>query len=138
MQKGELQTDEIVAHLLERGTTLYTPYLPPQDPSASSSKLPPHPDQDMRMLRLYSPRDLKGCPTDKWGILDPGVTRFDTTGHAVREDGGHDYDYWQLIYPVMDQGSPKLDLILLPGVAFDSDFNRVSPCTQCLKGETNQ
>ena len=26
----------------------------------------------------------------------------------------------------MDQGSPKLDIILLPGVAFDENFNRVS------------
>lgn len=87
MQKGELQTDDIVAHLLQRGTTLYTPYLPPQDPSASASKLPPHPDQDMRMLRLYSTQDWTGCPTDKWGILDPGLTRFDTTERATREDG---------------------------------------------------
>ena len=40
----------------------------------------------MEMLRLYSLDDLSGCPTDKWGILDPGLNRFDGD-KGVRENG---------------------------------------------------
>lgn len=37
----------------------------------------------MEMLRLYSVEDLERCPTDKWGILDPGLERFDGEGKRV-------------------------------------------------------
>jgi hypothetical protein len=40
----------------------------------------------MEMLRLYSLDDLAGCPTDMWGILDPGLNRFDGD-KGVRENG---------------------------------------------------
>lgn len=40
----------------------------------------------MEMLRLYSQADLEGCPSDKWGILDPGLERFDIKGKS-RENG---------------------------------------------------
>jgi 5-formyltetrahydrofolate cyclo-ligase len=39
----------------------------------------------MHMLRLYSVEDLDKCPTDKWGILDPGEERRDTG--EKRENG---------------------------------------------------
>ena len=41
----------------------------------------------MEMLRLYTLHDLEGCPTDKWGILDPGTARYDSPGET-RENGG--------------------------------------------------
>ena len=39
----------------------------------------------MDMLRLYTLQDMKACPLDKWGILDPGTERRDVEGK--REDG---------------------------------------------------
>ena len=39
----------------------------------------------MDMLRLYSLQDMKACPLDKWGILDPGTGRRDAEGE--RENG---------------------------------------------------
>ncbi|KAL7421663.1 hypothetical protein Q5752_003432 [Cryptotrichosporon argae] len=96
MARGELRTDAIVSEILRQGKALYTPYLPP--------------DGDMRMLRLYSPADLAACPTDKWGILDPGSSRRDTGER--RED-------------VFDASADKLDLVLLPGVAFDETCERL-------------
>ncbi|KLT43909.1 putative 5-formyltetrahydrofolate cyclo-ligase [Cutaneotrichosporon oleaginosum] len=100
MARGELRTTEIVADLLANGKALYTPYLPP---AAIAGE-----DNLMHMLRLYSPADLAACPTDKWGILDPGTQRHDAAG--PREDA-------------MD--GPPLDLILVPGVAFDAHCNRL-------------
>lgn len=110
MAHGELRTNLIVDHLLKRGntahpalnalkikaqldrpgTSLYTPYIPapsartynPSAPSPSS----PSPEQDMRMLRLYSTQDLENCPLDRWGIIDPGVERKDVE-KSLREDG---------------------------------------------------
>ncbi|KAI9633331.1 uncharacterized protein MKK02DRAFT_39311 [Dioszegia hungarica] len=114
MAKGELQTDQIVQDLLKRGAKLYTPYLPPPPsapaPSPSSSDPPISATSEMRMLSLYSPADLEACPLDKWGILDPGETRRDTG--EKREDA-------------MDHSAPDLDLILIPGVAFDEHCNRL-------------
>ena len=58
---------------------LYIPYLPP----AASSATEHTPAMDM--LRLYTSEDMKACPLDKWGILDPGTERRDVAGK--REDG---------------------------------------------------
>ncbi|ORY26957.1 hypothetical protein BCR39DRAFT_560236 [Naematelia encephala] len=99
MAHGELRTTAIVTSILSREKKLYTPYIPST------------PEQDMKMLRLYSPDDLDNCPLDKWGILDPGETRRDRDG-ARREN-------------VLDKAVPALDLILIPGVAFDEECNRL-------------
>lgn len=82
----------------------------------------------MHMLRLYSTEDLEACPLDKWGILDPGETRRDPGREGEkRQDGeplpGH-ASY--VLTPVMDADAAPLDVILVPGVAFDKDCNRVS------------
>ncbi|BEJ11601.1 hypothetical protein CspHIS471_0200610 [Cutaneotrichosporon sp. HIS471] len=102
MARGELRTHDIVADLLDKGKVVYTPYLPP---SAATGE-----DNLMHMHRLYSPEDHAGCPTDKWGILDPGTKRYDVEGD--REDA-------------MDPAAPGLDVILVPGVAFDANCNRL-------------
>ncbi|WVF66768.1 5-formyltetrahydrofolate cyclo-ligase [Kwoniella sp. CBS 6097] len=125
MKHGELRTGGIVDHLLQRGTSLYTPYIPPQqsqskaesslDTPKGSSDLPSvsqvqAQEPDMKMLKLYNPADLEKCPLDKWGILDPGLERRDLEG-AAREDS-------------VEVDEP-LDLILIPGVAFDEECNRL-------------
>ncbi|WWC67405.1 5-formyltetrahydrofolate cyclo-ligase [Kwoniella pini CBS 10737] len=110
MKHGELRTNRIVDHILKRGSTLYTPFIPSttsHSPEAQGSV----PSQDMRMLRLYSPADLEKCPLDKWGILDPGEMRNDREGEE-REN-------------VMNRSAPPLDVILVPGVAFDEECNRL-------------
>lgn len=110
MAKGELRTARIVDEILRKGeasevvslsyfhswtgagTTLYTPYLPPAASvtssydSTSPSVMADYPPE-MRMLRIYSPRDLQSCPLDKWGILDPGGWRRDVEEEVKREDG---------------------------------------------------
>ncbi|WVW81164.1 5-formyltetrahydrofolate cyclo-ligase [Kwoniella bestiolae CBS 10118] len=110
MKHGELRTNGIVDHVLKRGSTLYTPFIPPP-PSRSPEAQPSSSSQDMKMLRLYSSSDLDKCPLDKWGILDPGETRNDME-REMREDA-------------MNRSSPPLDLILIPGVAFDEECNRL-------------
>lgn len=113
MEKGELRTTTIIDDLLKRGEpfsareflmkiivliliagiNLYTPYLPLAASTTAPSHSPSSPSgetlaqPEMRMLRLYSPKDLESCPLDKWGILDPGEWRRDMEGQVKREDG---------------------------------------------------
>lgn len=129
------------------GKKLYTPYLPPAATASSDkaiksdqAKTPKTLDEDhepgsenplMEMLRLYTNEDLEQCPLDKWGILDPGLRRFDVD--EQRENGESDHaprvrlrNTMTQLRVVFDAGADDLDLILLPGVAFDDECNRVS------------
>ncbi|OCF44982.1 5-formyltetrahydrofolate cyclo-ligase [Kwoniella heveanensis CBS 569] len=97
MKHGELRTDGIVDQLLQRDAL----------PSVSEVQAT---EPEMKMLKLYNPADLAACPLDKWGILDPGLERRDVEG-TLRDDS-------------MEVDEP-LDLILIPGVAFDEECNRL-------------
>ena len=72
---------------------MYTPYLSttPAIHSALQSEASPSSRAEnmaeMRMLRLYSLEDLKSCPLDRWGILDPGEWRRDVDYDVKRDDG---------------------------------------------------
>ncbi|RSH84051.1 5,10-methenyltetrahydrofolate synthetase [Saitozyma podzolica] len=134
MAHGELRTNGIVSEVLRRGTPLFIPYLPPPSSSSSTSSSTHSPSavapqiatparpvpHEMRMLRLYSPEDMQRCPLDNWGILDPGEYRRDVPEeqHERREDVS-------LTEAALDGTAPDLDLILLPGVAFDEECNRL-------------
>lgn len=93
---------------------LYTPYIPPESFVSGANPL-------MHMLKLYNSDDLEACPLDKWGILDPSTHRRDID--EKREDG--ECNECPLM-TVMDATAPDLDVILIPGVAFDKECNRVS------------
>ncbi|KAJ9119078.1 hypothetical protein QFC22_003569 [Naganishia vaughanmartiniae] len=116
MQKDELSTDGIVKYLLARGTALYVPIIPslPASSSSSTPYAPPPPSYDMRMLRLYSTQDWESLKRDKWGIPDAGTERKDVDSNSSREDCMSE-----------DHSQPPLDVILVPGVAFDSQFQRL-------------
>lgn len=82
------------------------------------------------MLRLYSQEDLRRCPLDKWGIMDPGTHRREEGKEMEeREDSKSSPRIipGQDAHPaVLSEGVPPIDLVLLPGVAFDVKSNRVS------------
>ncbi|CAD6584448.1 MAG: 5,10-methenyltetrahydrofolate synthetase [Tremellales sp. Tagirdzhanova-0007] len=113
MARGELRTSMIVDDLLGRDVKLYTPYLR-SSPDSSDVVSPGDAiyHAEMCMLRMYNSRDLAQCPLDKWRIKDPGEWRRDTDEVIKRED-------------VMNEDVGPLDLILLPGVAFDVQCNRL-------------
>lgn len=85
----------------------------------------------MHMLRLYNTADLEACPLDKWGILDPGETRRDPGCEGEKRQDGEPLPVTQpwraeVLTAVLDGDAAPLDVILVPGVAFDKDCNRVS------------
>jgi len=102
MPTGEIQTDAIVRHAIQSGKQVFVPYLY-KNPSPSADV----PSRVMDMVRLESLRDYESLQPDKWGIpsIDPA-----TVHERERILGGS---------PVHGGEGAVLDLILMPGVAFD-------------------
>ncbi|KAF9652650.1 5-formyltetrahydrofolate cyclo-ligase [Thelephora ganbajun] len=97
MPKGELDTGPLVSAILAAGKILYVPKLDTSDSS--------HPRMDM--LRVYDQSDLDSFPSGLWGIREPPYERS-------RKPRSNALD--------ADQ---QLDLIIVPGVAFDTSMGRL-------------
>lgn len=104
MPSGEVQTDAIVRHALSSGKQVYVPFL-----HKSALEQPDSPTRVMDMVRLRDLQDYEGLKPDRWGIpsLDPSTIHC-----RQRILGDTDSD---------SSDVAGLDLMLLPGVAFDLD-----------------
>ncbi|TNY23806.1 hypothetical protein DMC30DRAFT_280545 [Rhodotorula diobovata] len=87
--QAEVHTDDIIRHALRHGKRIYVPYCPVEDKTT------------MRMLRLRDERHLDGLGMNRWGIRE-----VDPKEAELLEDADA-------------PTSPGLDLILVPGLAFD-------------------
>ncbi|ROW14600.1 hypothetical protein VPNG_03284 [Cytospora leucostoma] len=104
MPAAEVQTDAIVRHALTSGKQVFVPYLHKSTlPTAAEST----PARVMDMVRLNDIHDYESLKRDKWGIpsIDPA-----TVHQRQRILGGTD---------ALHSEQATLDLILMPGVAFD-------------------
>ncbi|KAM3534771.1 hypothetical protein MY4038_002024 [Beauveria bassiana] len=105
MPAAEVQTDAIVRHALNAGKQVFVPYL-----HRSTLSEPGTPARIMDMVQLRSIQDYESLGRDRWGI--PSI---DDAAVAGRERILGDS-------PGKFGPSPAtLDLMLVPGVAFDSD-----------------
>ncbi|CAM1511575.1 Fc.00g090880.m01.CDS01 [Cosmosporella sp. VM-42] len=102
MPSGEIQTDAIVRHALAAGKQVFVPYL-----HKSPLQTPDTPARVMDMVHLENLQDYENLKLDRWGIpsVDPG-----TVHSRQRILGGPDVHHSE---------QSTLDLILMPGVAFD-------------------
>ncbi|KAH9845111.1 putative 5-formyltetrahydrofolate cyclo-ligase [Teratosphaeria destructans] len=116
MPVGETQTHSILRDAFEAGKKVYVPYIYRPDSEGSSSKR-----KVMDMLQLSSLSEYDGLERDPWGIptlpeegirercnaiAGRGLTQGLHLGGRADEDGG-------------------LDLVVVPGVGFDADGNRM-------------
>jgi 5-formyltetrahydrofolate cyclo-ligase len=101
MPAGEVQTDAIVRHALESGKKVFVPYL-----HKTENPLPDTPRSVMDMVDLRSLSDYDSLKRDSWGIPTIGA---DTAGEREH------------ILENVTKESKRLDMILMPGVAFDID-----------------
>jgi len=101
MPTGEIQTDAIVRDALAAGKQVFVPYLHKSPPDSTDA-----PARVMDMVRLGSIQDYEALQPDRWGIpsIDPS---------SVHER--------QRILGGPDARNSSLDLVLMPGVAFDVD-----------------
>lgn len=110
MPGKEIQTDLIVRHALASGKQVYVPYL-------HQSGLPPGewPARVMDMVSLKDIRDYESLQRDNWGIPSVDGATVHERHRSLGELNGERRRS-------ADASSPSLlDLIILPGVAFDFD-----------------
>lgn len=112
MPVAEVDTWELCRRVLRNGKQLYIPRFSTLPPGATASDSTHKFTPDMRMLRVMDIPELDtGLTYNKWGIAEPPPTLADGT---PREDP-HD----------ISSGGTGLDLIILPGVAFDVHGGRL-------------
>ncbi len=102
MPAGEVQTDAIVRHALAAGKHVFVPYL---------HSAPGSPPRLMDMVQLHGLSDYESLRPDRWGI--PSVDAATVDGRRRVLGSPH--------APRSGQPPLDLDLVLLPGVAFDID-----------------
>jgi len=112
MPQKEIDTSAIVEHSLDNGKHVYVPYIHRHPPGhavsslAASNSAPP---SLMDMLALSSLEDYRSLHPDSWGI--PTLSKDSISSrHNALGDAEHD---------------TTLDLIVMPGVAFDESFKRL-------------
>ncbi|PCH35410.1 5-formyltetrahydrofolate cyclo-ligase [Wolfiporia cocos MD-104 SS10] len=96
MPAGELETAALVSEILRAGKTLFVPKI---DPSARGK---------MDFLKVYGEDDLSSLSSGLWGIREP---EYEWQGQPRLN--------------ALDEAAGQLDLILVPGVAFDRSLSRV-------------
>ncbi|KAF2732978.1 5-formyltetrahydrofolate cyclo-ligase-like protein [Polyplosphaeria fusca] len=115
MPCGEISTSDIVDDALKQGKKVFIPHTyKTNTPKAGQ------PQSIMDMLELKSMGDFTSLKRDRWGIPtldeDSILSRANSFGGFGVTDG------------ILDQSSESkggLDLIIMPGMAFDSAFGRL-------------
>lgn len=114
MPTGEINTSSIVRDALAGGKKVFIPYT-----YNLSEPREGQPKSIMDMVELQSVNDFETLEADKWGIPTPSkesvLSRENCFGGTGTSDG-------QLNSSGADAG---LDLIVMPGMAFDSKFGRL-------------
>ena len=105
MPIGELCTDGIVRHALKAGKKVYVPYLYNKRVEGEKKLVP-----SMDMALLHSESDYDSLSRDKWGI--PSLDYYSLNQRTRCLEGSrHCHGH--------------LDLLLVPGVAFDFTMGRL-------------
>lgn len=114
MPSGEIQTDEIVRHALNAGKDVFVPYLHRnvhvEAHSGEGGGGNGAPKKVMDMVRLWGLADYECLERDAWGI--PTVTEEGVEGREMVLDGPGDVSGGRRV---------SLDLMLVPGVAFEAE-----------------
>ena len=126
MPRGEVVTGTIIHDALRQGKQIYVPYI-------YSSKLQDHPKprSAMEMVSLLSKSDYEKLEPDAWGI--PSVAENSMAERSrILEDLGdfsggvsQDVTNSERIPGSRSTESRRLDLIVMPGVAFDRGLGRL-------------
>lgn len=114
MPTGEISTTGIVRDALSQGKTVFIPYTYTLDAPEEGQ-----PKSIMDMVELHSMNDFESLQPDKWNIPTPSEDSIPTRANSF---GGKGASYGNVTTLSEDAG---LDLIVMPGMAFDSSFGRL-------------
>ena len=113
MPKEELSTGSIVYDAFMKGKEVFVPYI-----HKSAFTEPGKPKSLMNMVSLHSEADYESLQPDAWGIPTPSLETIEQRKHCLNEiesegaaQTSHDIE--------------NLDLIIMPGVAFDTSRGRL-------------
>jgi 5-formyltetrahydrofolate cyclo-ligase len=113
MPTGEISTTPIVRDALDRGKAVYIPYLHKNYPKNGNG-----PSSVMDMLKLHSLKEFESLKPDKWGIPtldDETIEERENSLGGCGVGGPDSTRKW----------NGGLDLILMPGMAFDLNMGRL-------------
>ncbi|KAF2824473.1 5-formyltetrahydrofolate cyclo-ligase [Ophiobolus disseminans] len=112
MPGGEISTSSIVCDALDQGKKVFIPYTYNlREPEEGQPK------SIMDMVELQSMNDFDTLKPDKWGIPTPGKDSISSRANCFGGTGITNGDISNI--------SEGLDLIVMPGMAFDSSFGRL-------------
>lgn len=112
MPTGEINTSNIVRDALDQGKTVFIPYTYNLDEPVNGQ-----PRSIMDMVELYSMKDFESLEADKWGIPTPSKESISSRANCFGTSG--------VTYGKTEQISDGLDLIVMPGMLFDTSFGRL-------------
>jgi 5-formyltetrahydrofolate cyclo-ligase len=114
MPSGEISTSRIVHDALKQSKRVFIPYT--YKPAAPREG---QPKSIMDMVELTSVADYEGLQRDSWGIPTPAQ---DSIAARANSFGGTGLTEGEV---KAQDGDGGLDLIIMPGMAFDSSFGRL-------------
>lgn len=114
MPTGEINTSSIVRDALAQGKKVFIPYT-----YDVSSPKEGQPKSIMDMVELRSMNDFESLEPDKWGIPTPSADSIASRANCFGSTGTTGE-----IGSVREEDA-GLDLIVMPGMAFDSQFGRL-------------
>ncbi|KAI8938415.1 hypothetical protein NX059_004308 [Plenodomus lindquistii] len=115
MPTGEINTSSIVRDALAQGKQVFIPYTyQPSEPRQGQ------PTSIMDMLELHSMNDFQSLEPDGWNIPTPGKDSIPSRANCF---GGKGITDGQAC--INSHQASGLDLIVMPGMAFDSSFGRL-------------
>lgn len=112
MPGGEISTSGIVKDALDQGKKVFIPYTYNQAQPKEGQ-----PRSIMDMLELSSMEDFDSLQLDKWGIPTPSGDSIESRANCFGGKG-----ITNLRAEAVSEG---LDMIVMPGMAFDSNFGRL-------------
>ncbi|KAJ6258456.1 hypothetical protein Dda_6497 [Drechslerella dactyloides] len=108
MPTGEIDTVPIVQDAFEQGKQVFIPFTHRAVPATGPGGDPK--PSVMDMVSLHSLDDYQGLKRNSWGIPTPTKSSLETRRNCIEE---------------VKAGESGLDLIVVPGVAFDSACRRL-------------
>ncbi|GAD95897.1 5-formyltetrahydrofolate cyclo-ligase [Paecilomyces variotii No. 5] len=115
MPSGEISTTNIVQNALKSGKEVFIPYIHTVENSPAQPK-----SSVMEMLALESMEEFESLKPDKWGIPS-----LEAASISVRQNCLGGYGVASAWHPHTERKSSGLDLIVMPGMAFDQSLRRL-------------
>ncbi len=107
MPSQEVSTQSIVQDALQKGKRVLVPYL-------HKNRSTDGPKMLMEMVSLHDEEDYNSLQPDRWGIPTPSSDSVPNRSHTFSENESQNLRL-----------GTKIDLMLMPGVAFDTQCRRL-------------